>query len=400
MNPNADNPVTYFARTNFRGEGKLFGIKQRDRLAHLYVIGKTGTGKSTLLETMMKQDLERGVGFALLDPHGDLVERVLAAVPDHRKADLIYFNVPNREHPLTYNPLERVPSAKKSLTVSGLLEVFRKLWPEFWGPRLEHILRNALLVLLDQPEATLADVLRLFDEKAYRHEAAARSPNAQLRRFWLKEYESYPARLRAEAIAPIQNKVGAFLADPLLARILTQPKSDFSLREVMDGGRVLLVNLAKGKIGEDNARLVGALLVAGFHAAALSRGDTPESERQDFFIYLDEFHSFATGTLASMMSELRKFHVGLVLAHQFLSQLDPLVRDAILGNTGTIISFRLGPADAEFLAKEFFPEFSPEDFTRLPNQEVYLRLLIDGRVSRGFSGKVGTNGSGGQTPLP
>ena len=382
------NPVTYFARTNWRNEHRLFGIKQQDRFFHMHLIGRTGTGKTTMLETMLRQDIERGFGFALFDPHGDLVEKIADTFPEERKDDLVYFNVPDREHPMAYNPLDRVPPAKRSLAVSGLLDVFRKLWPDFWGPRLEHILRNALLLLLDQPEGTLADVLRLFDDKVYRKSAAERSPNEQLRRFWLKEYESYPVRLRAEAIAPIQNKVGAFLADPLLARILVQPKSAFSLREIMDSGGVLLVNLSKGKVGEDNAALLGALLLSGIQVAAQSRAEEPESERQDFIIYLDEFPTFATRTLGTMLTELRKYRVGMVLAHQFLSQLDLALRDAILGNVGTLIVFRVGLPDAEFLAKEFFPRFSPLDLVNLPNREIYVRLLIYGRVSYGFSAET------------
>lgn len=394
------NPVTYFAQTNWRNELKRFGIKQADRFFHMHLIGQTGTGKTTMLETMIRQDIARGFGCCLIDPHGDLVEKLVAEFPKDRLPDLVYFNAPNRANPIAYNPLDRVPPGKLSLAVSGLLDVFRKLWPDFWGPRLEHILRNALLLLFDQPESTLADVLRLFDDKAYRAQAAQRSPNAQLRRFWLKEYEGYPARLRAEAIAPIQNKVGAFVTDPLLARILTAPRSGFSIREVMDDGKVLLVNLAKGKIGETNAALLGALLLSGLQVAAHSRAEMVEADRRDFIVYLDEFPTFATNALGSMLSELRKYRVGLVLAHQFLSQLDPLLRDAVLGNVGTLVAFRVGLPDAEYLAKEFFPTFSPLDLVNLPNWEVYLRLVIEGKVSQGFSGKVGSNGSGGSSSHP
>src|SRR3989344_4380860 len=247
------NPITYFARTNYRGESKPFGIKQRDRLSHMYVIGKTGTGKSTLLETMMQQDLGNGIGFGLFDPHGDLVEHVAAQVPDQRKSDVLYLDVADRHCVWGYNPLEQVPPEKKSVAVSGLLEVFRKLW----------------------------------------------------RDFWLKEYEGYPARLRAEAIAPIQNKVGAFLADPILSRVLTQRRSTFSWRQAMDEGKVLLVNLAKGRIGEGNASLLGSLLLSGAYVAAMGRADQKQEERRGFILYLDEFHSVATPTLASMLSELR-----------------------------------------------------------------------------------------------
>jgi len=386
-NGNKD-PITLIGRTNYRNQQKAFGIRQADRRAHMYVIGKTGTGKSTLLETMIRQDIEAGRGLALFDPHGDLVERVLAWFPENRRGDLVYFNVPDASRPLGFNPLESVPLAKRAVTASGMLEVFKKIWAESWGPRLEHILRNALLALLDQPQATLADILRLMDEPVFRRIAASRVRNAQVRNFWLREYESYPARFRAEAIAPIQNKVGAFLADPVLNAILTQPKSAFDLRRIMDEGHILLVNLAKGKIGEDSAALLGALLVSRIGLAGLGRADVPEANRKDFYLYLDEFQSFTTLSLANMMSELRKYRVNLILAHQYLAQLDEKVRDAILGNAGTIISFRLGLADAEILSKEFWPEFSAEDLISLPNYSVYLKLMVNGAVTKPFSAET------------
>ena len=378
-----DNRITYFARTNFRNERKAFGIKRADRRSHIYVIGKTGTGKSTLLETLSRQDIVNGEGLALLDPHGDLVEKVLRAVPDKNKGDLIYFNVP--DNPLGFNPLEKVAPEKRTLAAAGLLDAFKKIWADSWGPRLEHILRNAFLALLDQPEATLADVLRLLDDLTFRREICSRVSNSQVRDFWLREYENYPIRLRAEAIAPIQNKVGAFLTDPVLNRILTQKRSDFDLRHVMDKGKILLVNLAKGKIGADASSLLGALLVTKIGLAGLSRADVPEETRRDFYLYLDEFQNLATLSLANMLSELRKYRVNMVLSHQYLSQLDPQVKDAILGNTGTIISFRLGLTDAEMLAGEFYPFFSARDLINLPNYHIYLRLMIDGVVSQPFS---------------
>jgi hypothetical protein len=377
--------ITLIGRTNFRNQRRLFGIRQADRRAHMYIIGKTGTGKTTLLETMVRQDIDAGRGLALFDPHGDLVERILAWMPEKRKADLIYFNVPDPSRPLAFNPLESLPPAKRALAASGMLEVFKKIWADSWGPRSEHILRNALLALFDQPEAALADILRLLDDAGFRRTAASRVHNAQVRGFWLREYESYPVRFRAEVVAPIQNKVGAFLTDPILQNILNQPKSAFDLRRVMDDGCLLLVNLAKGKIGEDAAALLGALLVSRIGLAGLSRADMPEIDRRDFCLYLDEFHSFTTLSVANMMSELRKYHCCLALSHQYLSQLDLQVRDAILGNVGTIISFRLGLADAEILAKEFYPTFAAVDLISLPNYEIYLKLMVNGAVSSPFS---------------
>jgi len=388
MYSHSDERLTFFARTDFRNARKTFGIRQADRRAHMYLIGKTGTGKSTLLETLIRQDMMAGQGLALLDPHGDLVENVVAHVPDVRKSELICFNVPDRANPLGFNPLERVPAPQKPLAASALLEAFKKIWADFWGPRMEHVLRNALLALLDQPQATLADILRLLDDRTFRRVAAERVANAQVRNFWLREYESYPAYFRAETIAPIQNKVGAFLANPVLNEIVTQPKSAFDMRRVIDDGKILLVNLAKGKIGEDTATLLGALLVTKIAVAALSRANMQQEDRRDFFVYLDEFHTFTTLSLATMLSELRKYRVGMILAHQYLSQLDPQVMDAVLGNVGTIITFRVGASDAQTLEKEFSPEFSALDLTTLPNYHIYLKLMVNGMVSRPFSAET------------
>jgi type IV secretory pathway TraG/TraD family ATPase VirD4 len=387
-NQSAAEEITYFATTNFRHQQTPFGIKRGDRRAHMYVLGKTGTGKSTLLETLIRQDLSRGHGLALLDPHGDLVEKVLSSLPAERQADLVYFDATDAERPLGFNPLEHVVAKYRPLAASGLLSVFEHIWADSWGPRLEHILRNAILALLEQPEATLADIPRLLDNSSFRKQAIARVMNEQVRAFWLKEYAGYPARFRAEAIAPLQNKVGAFLSNPLIHRIVTHPRSAFRLRAVMDEGKVLLVNLAKGKIGADTSMLLGSLLVSRLGLAALSRADQPEEERRDLSLYLDEFHTFTTLSLAGMLSELRKYHLNLILAHQYLAQLDERLLSAILGNVGTIISFRIGPQDAEMMAREFAPEFSATDLVNLPNYHVYLKLMIDGRVSSPFSART------------
>lgn len=383
-----DEGLTILGRTNFRGERKRFGIARADRRSHLYVIGKTGTGKSTLLENLIRQDLEAGEGLALLDPHGDLIDRVLRLVPKTRRGQLVYFDVPNRERSLGFNPLAGVPPERRAVTASGLLDVFKKLWFDSWGPRLEYILRNALLALLDQPDSTLEGVLRLFSDEDYRRRVGQRTRSPQARDFWLREYPRYSERLRAEAIAPIQNKVGAFLADPLLRDILTGPHPRLDLRKIMDEGHVLLVNLAKGKIGGDTAALLGAMLTTSIASAAFGRADLPEGWRRDFWVYLDEFHSFTTLSVATMLSELRKYGVAMVLAHQYLAQLEEEVRDAILGNVGTIISFRVGSQDAELLAQEFFPEFSVTDLVNLPNHHVYLRLMVDGMPSSPFSAET------------
>ena len=382
--------ISFFAQTDFRNENRFFGIRQADRRSHLYAIGKTGVGKSTLLETLIKQDIQAGRGLAVLDPHGELVERAVRYVPPTRENDLIYFNVPDPNQKLGLNPVEPVPAILRGLAASGLLEAFKKTWSDSWGPRLEHILRNALFTLLEQPQATLADIQRLFDEKDFRKKAAARVTNAQVSRFWLDEFEGYTTRLRAEAIAPIQNKVGAFLTDPVLSRILTVPRSSFKLRQVMDEGKILLVNLSKGRIGEDTAALLGALLVSRINLAALSRADVPENERRDFFCYLDEFQTFTNLSFVNMLSELRKYRVGMILAHQYLAQLEPEVKEAVLGNAGTTVTFRLGASDAEVFAQEYYPFFNATDITNLPNYQIYLKLMIDGQVSRPFSARTVT----------
>jgi len=380
-----DESITLFANANFRNEMKTFGIRQSDRRAHMYLLGKTGTGKSSLMESMMLDDMRSGLGLALLDPHGDLLKRVKAKIPEGRIPDLIDFDAADPAQPYGFNPIAQIPPSKRALACSGLIQVFKHLWSDSWGPRLEYILRNCLIALLDYGDANLSDILRLFNENAFRRIVVASVRNKQVREFWLYEYEKYPERFRIEAIAPIQNKVGAFLSHPLLQKILTNPEKPLNLRSVMDEGKILLVNLAKGSIGEDTSNLLGSLLISRFDLAALSRANIPESERRDYTLYLDEFHNFTTQSLIFMLSELRKYRLSLVLAHQYLTQLEPTIRDAILGNAGTIIVFRIGANDAEFLAPEFAPEFRLSDFTNLPNYHIYLKLMIDGKVSRPFS---------------
>ena len=380
--------IIYLGRTNFRDDHRVFGIKRADRRAHMYVIGKTGTGKSTLLETMIQQDMAAGDGLALFDPHGDLVETILNTVPESRKADLIYLNAPDPNQPYGFNPVGNVATDKRPLAASGLLEVFKKIWADSWGPRMEHILRNAILALLDRPHSTLADMPRLFDDKAFRRSALFYCRNEQVRYFWLNEYEKYPARLKAEAIAPIQNKIGAFLANPILKRIVTEPRTKLNLRRILDGKQILLVNLTKGKIGEDTAGLLGALLVSRIALAALSRANQPEQERFDFYVYLDEFQNYTTLSMATMLSELRKYRTNLILAHQYMTQLDDRVRDAILGNAGTIICFRIGAEDADLMANEFAPYVRSEELVNLPNYNILVKLIVNGAVWRPFSGET------------
>jgi type IV secretory pathway TraG/TraD family ATPase VirD4 len=324
--------ITHLARVDFRNDDRVFAIKSEDRFSHIYIIGKTGTGKSTLLETMALQDLEAGNGFALIDPHGDLAERIAKRIPTFRRADVIYLNATDPSQPYGYNPLRHVSEDRIALAASGMMEVFKKMWPEAWGVRMEHILRNVLMALLEQPDATLHDVLRILSDQDFRRGVARDLRNETVRTFLLREFDRFSFGYRADGTAPIQNKVGAFLADPMLNRILTAPKIDLHIRRLMDEGKVLLVNLGKGQIGEDSSSLLGGLLVTTIGLAAYSRADTPAAERRDFFVYIDEFQSFTTLALANMLSELRKYRVGFTVAHQYLNQLEPDVRHAVLGS--------------------------------------------------------------------
>jgi len=379
------NGISYFARTNHRNTRVRFGIKQIDRLMHMYVIGQTGTGKSTMLETLAWQDFASGRGFALIDPHGDLVEEVWRRMRTRNTGQVIYFDASDPEQPFGYNPLRRVREDKIPLAVSGLLETLKKMWPEAWGVRMEHVLRNSLYALLDRDGSHLPDILLLFNDDDFRKEVVKTIRNDVVRRFWEDEFEHYPYRMRAEACAPIQNKLGALLSDPTLYRILVEPEIDLRFRKLMDEGAVVLVNVSKGKLGAESSLVLGSLLVSTIGLAAFSRADASGSGRRSFFVYLDEFHNVTTLMLASMMSELRKYGVGLILAHQFVHQLEPDIRHTVLGNAGTIVAFRVGPEDAGLLANEFQPKFETLDLLRLPNRSIYLKLMIDGTPSPPFS---------------
>lgn len=378
--------ITYIGKTNTRYSRTVFGIKQADRRSHLLITGKTGTGKTTLVETMALQDMRAGRGLAVLDPHGDLAARLVAQVPSERAADLVYLNVPDPHQPYGYNPLGNVEPNNIPLAAGGLLAAFEKIWSgREWGVRMAHVLRNTLYALIEYGDAALPDVLRLLTDDKYRTHVLTKIENPQVREFWLSEYAKYQPAYRQQAIAPIQNKIGAFLADPRLYRLFTETHNAIDLRAIMDGGKIFVVNLAKGALGEDSANLLGALLVSTLSAAAFSRIDTPERDRRDFIAYLDEFQSFTTGAVANMVSELRKMRVALVLSHQHLDQLAPDVRSAILGNVGTTILFRLGADDAATFAREFAPAFDAPDLLNVSNYTIRLKLMIDGTPSRPFS---------------
>jgi len=380
-----NNRITYFARTNHRLSNTPFGIRQSDRLSHFYAIGKTGTGKSTVLRTMAAQDLTAGNGMALFDPHGDLVSDVRSLVPEGRLPDLTYLNVPDPALDWHFNPFAGVSRESRALAAAGLVDTFRKIWPDDWGPRLEHLLRNVVFTLLETPGSTLGDIPTLLTDRTYRNSLVDGLENDIVRDFWRDEFDKYSPGFRSVVIAPLQNKIGALLTNPLLRRIFVEPGHTVRLRSLMDRAGILLVNLDKGRIGEGPATIIGSLLLSHLALAGLSRSNQPATDRVPFMIYLDEFQTFTTLTLANMLSELRKYRVGMILANQYLSQLEPEIRDAVFGNVGTLVSFLVGAADAEYLGREFAPKFSAIDLTSLPRYSIYLKLQIDGETSQPFS---------------
>lgn len=381
--PNGD--ITLFAKTNYRGGLIPFGIKTDDRRRHMYLIGKTGMGKSTMLENMIIQDIRAGRGLAVVDPHGDLVEKIVNYIPSYRINDVIYLNPADVEFPIAFNILESVDPTHRHLVASGLIAVFKKIWADSWGPRLEHILRNTILALIEYPGSTLLGVTRMLVDKVYRKKVVDHLTDPIVKAFWRDEFASFNDKFRSEAVSPIQNKIGQFLSSSIIRNIVGQPKSTIDMREIMDNGKILLLNLAKGRIGEDNAGLLGAMMITKIQLAAMSRIDIPEQQRRDFILYVDEFQNFATESFASILSEARKYRLDLVIAHQFIEQLDETVQAAVFGNVGSIICFRVGAADAEFLAKEFTPVFEEPDLLNLTKYDIYLKLMIDGVASEPFS---------------
>lgn len=377
--------VTYFAKTNFRNQDRVFGIKTDDRRRHIYVVGKTGMGKTNLLENLVIQDIQHGYGVAYIDPHGDTAEKLIHAIPPHRINDVIYFNPSDQEFPVAFNVMERVAPEYRHLVASGLVGVFKKIWADSWGPRLEYILRNAILALLEYPGSTLLGVMRLLVDKEYRKRVVEKITDPVVRSFWVDEYTKWNDRVLQEVIAPIQNKVGQFLSSSLIRNIVGQTTSSFDVRDIMDNRKILIMNLSKGRIGEDNSALIGAMMITKIQLAAMGRVDMPEDQRKDFYLYVDEFQNFATESFGNILSEARKYRLNLILANQYILQIEEAVRDAIFGNAGTIISFRVGATDAEFLEKEFAPIFLATDIVNLEKYNIYLKLMIDGIAGDAFS---------------
>ena len=381
--------VTYFAKTTFRGQMRKFGIKKDDRRRHTYLIGKTGMGKSVMMENMIISDIHAGNGVAVVDPHGELVDKVINFIPKERTNDVLYFNPADIEFPMAFNILESVDQEHKHLVASGLMGVFTKMWANVWSARMEYILNNCILALLDYPGSTLLGIPRLLVDKKYRRGVIEKIKDPVVKSFWVTEFANYNERYRTEAIAPIQNKVGQFLSNFLIRNIVGQSKSTINLLDIMNNKKIVLLNLSKGRIGEDNSNLLGAMMITKIQLAAMERVDTPEEERKDFYFYVDEFQNFVTESFATILSEARKYRLNLTVGHQYIDQLvtkdTTAVRDAVFGNVGTIVCFRVGAKDAEFLEQEFDPVFTMRDLVNIDKYNVYLKLMIDGTASRPFS---------------
>jgi hypothetical protein len=377
--------ISYFGLTNHRRKFVPFGIRQADRLMHTYVIGMTGVGKSTMLETLARGDLEAGRGFALIDPHGDLAERMHEAAQRSGRP-FIYLDAAAPGQPHGFNPLRRVREDKIPLAVSGLMDAMKNLWGDAWGVRMEHVLRNSLYALIEQDGSSLPDILRLYADKPYRKDITRRIRNPVVKAYWRDEFEKYPDRQRAEVVAPVQNKLGGLLTDPRLYRALVTPDIPISFRKAIDEGGILIANLAKGRLGADSADTLGSMIVATISMAALSRAEEPAATRRPFFLYVDEFQSFTTLAFATMLPELRKMGIGLILAHQHLHQLHTDILHAVLGNVGTLVAFRVGAQDAPLIARELQPKIGEPDLLNLPNHHFYAKLMVDGVPSKTFSG--------------
>lgn len=377
--------LTILAKTNFRNHENVFGIKRRDRNLHMYIIGKTGAGKSTLLENMVIDDIKKGQGVAYIDPHGDAINHILEYIPEERMNDVIYFNPADREWPIGFNPLETVNPDLKNIVASGVVGIFKKIFGESWGPRLEYILRNAILAAIDYPNSTLLSVMRLLSDEDYRAKVIEKINDPVVKDFFVNEYNKYDPKFQREAVSPIQNKVGQFLSSSTIRNIVGQDKSTIDLFQAMNEGKIILIDLSIGKIGEDNSALLGAMLITKFQLAAMQRSAMKAEDRRDFYLYVDEFQNFATDSFAVILSEARKYKLNLTMTNQYISQMPEAVANAIFGNVGTMISFRVGAQDAGVLVNEYAPVFEENDLVNLSNYNIYIKMAIDGVTRPAFS---------------
>lgn len=384
-----DENISAFGLTNFRGINHQFGMLRYDRSRHMYIIGQTGAGKSGTLELLALSDIFHGQGYAIIDPHGDFATDNLKFIPGGRINDVVYFNPADTAFPLGFNPLEVTDPAHKTNISSEVIGVLKRMFGESWGPRLEYILRYTILALLDRPETTMLDITRMLTDKKFRKETLSYCTDTVVLQFWNIEFNSWTEKFQAEAIAPVLNKVGAFTANPVIRNIIGQPKSTFNIREIMDEGKILIVNLSKGLIGEDNASILGSFIVTKIQLAAMSRSDIPDiKDRRPFYLYVDEFQNFATDSFATILSEARKYGLNLTVANQYISQMSETVRNAVFGNVGTMITFRVSADDSPILAKQFEPQFEANDLLQMHNRNFVINMVINGEKTPAFSART------------
>mgnify|MGYP003964241491 FL=1 len=389
-NKSTSSDLTVLGDAVFRGNRNQFGIKQDDRRRHIYCIGKTGMGKSTLLENMVFSDIHDGKGVGVIDPHGDLIEAILRFIPKSRSNDVVLFDPSDTDYPISFNILDCKSKDQRVLVASGIMSVFTKLWPDVWSGRMEHILRNTLLALLENEGTSMLGIMRMYADDQYRNKIVSKVSDPLVKSFWLDEYAVWSEKYRTEAISAIQNKVGQLLSTPLIRNIVGQVKSSLDIRHAMDSGKIVLVNLSKGKIGEDTSAFLGSMLVTKFQIDAMSRADVPEDERKDFYLYVDEFQNFATESFATILSEARKYRLSLTMANQYVGQLligdkSTALKDAVFGNVGSLITFQVGSDDAEVFSLQFEEMVEPKDILSLPKYHAYVRLMIEGMPSKPFS---------------
>jgi len=387
--PAIDENISAFGMTNFRGINHQFGMLRYDRSRHMYIIGQTGAGKSGLLELFALSDIYHGQGYAVIDPHGDFAINNMRFIPGSRLKDVVYFNPADTQFPLGFNPLEVTNPSQKTNISSEVIGVLKRMFGESWGPRLEYILRYTILALLDRPETTMLDITRMLTDKKFRKDTLSYCQDTVVLQFWNVEFAAWTDKFQSEAIAPVLNKVGAFTANPVIRNIIGQPKSTFNIREIMDEGKILIVNLSKGLIGEDNASILGSFIVTKIQLAAMSRSDIPDIEnRRPFYLYVDEFQNFATDSFATILSEARKYGLNLTVANQYISQMNETVRDAVFGNVGSMVSFRVSADDSPILAKQFEPQFEPTDLLQMHNRNFIINMVINGEKAPAFSART------------
>ncbi len=385
--PKASDPgVSGFGVTNYHNNFVPFGIKRSDRRRHLYTVGKSGSGKSKLLELLINEDIQNGEGLAVLDPHGDLIDAIMRYIPEHRIKDVVLLDPADIDFPIAFNPLEKVSEAQKMQVTIGFLQIFKKLFGSNWSDRLEHVLRYTTLALLDSPNTTVLSILKMLTDKNYRQKIVARIQDSVVKSFWVSEFAAWSEKFDADAITPLLNKVGQFVATNMIRNMIGQPVTKFKIREIMDSKKILLMKVSKGLLGEENSSLIGSMFITKLYQAAMERADTPEDQRTDFYLYVDEFQNFATDTFAEILSEARKYRLNLTIAHQYMGQLSDTVRKTVFGNIGSMISFRVGAEDAQILAGEYAPIFKERDIINLGVREFYTKMSVNGELREAFSG--------------